>query len=187
MALFEYAMVMVSIVLALGVAQLLGGISELVRSPHAYLAHTFWVLALFFYHVLLWWAMWDLRRIDNWTFLAFMYLILGPTLLFFATNLLLPRTATESTDWETHFFSVRLWFFMAMTATVIWGISVTWLVGNVPLNHPYRIAQLGRLLFFVAGMITVKKRVQIWIAIGYVVYFLATALIFRLLPTLSPG
>lgn len=187
MTLFEYAMVLVSIVLALGVTQLLSGASELVRSSRAYLAHAFWVLALFLTHVLLWWAMWDLHDSVSWTFLAFLYLLLGPTLLFFATNLLLPRAATESMDWEAHFFSVRRWFFLSMGTIVVWGILLTWLVGNVPLNHPYRIAQVGRLLFLVVGITSVNRRLHVWVAAGYVLYFVGTALPFRLLPTLTPG
>lgn len=99
MTLFEYAMVLVSIVLALGVAQLLGGASDFVRSSRVYLGHSFWVLALFLMHVQLWWAMWDLHNRASWTFLTFLNLLLGPTLLFFTTNLLLPRSATDSMDW----------------------------------------------------------------------------------------
>jgi len=180
-------MVLVSIVIALGVAQLLGGASEFVRSSRAYSGLTLWVLALFLIHVQLWWAMWDLHDKASWTFPAFLYLLLGPTLLFFTTNLLLPRTAGESTDWESHFFVVRRWFFFSMAAVVVWGIFVTWLLGNVPLTHPYRITQWGRLLFFATGLISVNRLVHVWLPIGYIVYFLATTLAFRFLPSLSPS
>jgi hypothetical protein len=122
-------MVLVSIVLALGVAQLLSGASEFVRSSRVYLGHSFWVLALFLVHVQLWWAMWDLHDRASWTFLTFLYLLLGPTLLFFATNLLLPRTATESMDWESHFFAAPLVLRLDGSHS-LWGISVTWLVGT---------------------------------------------------------
>ena len=186
MTLFEYAMVLVSIVIALGVAQLLSGASEFVRSSRVYLGHSFWVLALFLVHVQLWWAMWDLHDRASWTFLTFLYLLLGPTLLFFATNLLLPRTATESMDWESHFFAVRRWFFASMGVIVLWGISVTWLVGDVPLSHPYRITQVGRLLFFLGGITSANRRVHVWLPVGYILYFVATTLMLRSLPTLAP-
>jgi len=184
--LFEYAMVLVSIVLALGVTQLLQGASELVRSSRIYLGHAFWVLALLLIHAQLWWAMWDLHDRASWTFLTFLYLLLGPTLLFFATNLLLPRTATDSMDWMSHFFAVRRWFIVSMAGIVIWGILATWIVGNVPLNHPYRVTQVGRLLFFVVGFASVNRRLHIWLPAVYSVYFVATTIMYRLSPTLTP-
>lgn len=186
MTLFEYAMVLVSIVLALGVTQLLQGASELVRSSRRYPGHTFWVLALLLVHVQLWWAMWDLHDRASWTFLTFLYLLLGPILLFFATNLLLPRTASETLDWASHFFAVRRWFLVSMTGIVVWGIFVTWLVGDVPLSHPYRVTQAGRLLFFVVGFASENRRLHVWLPVGYTLYFAATTLMFRLSPTLAP-
>lgn len=186
MTLFEYAMVLVSIVLALGVTQLLQGASEFVRSSRVYFGHAFWVLALLLIHVQLWWAMWDLHERASWTFLTFLYLLLGPVLLFFATNLLLPRTATESMDWASHFFAVRRWFFVSMAGIVVWGIFVTWLVGNVPLNHPYRVTQVGRLVLILVGFASANRQLHVWLPVGYTVYFVATTLMFRLTPTLTP-
>ena len=168
MTLFEYAMVLVSIVLALGVTQLLQGASEFVRSSRGYLPHSLWVLALLVIHVQLWWAMWDLHDRASWTFLTFL------------------RTATEPTDWESHFFAVRRWFFAFMAGIVVWGIFVTWIVGNVSLSHPYRVAQLGRLVFFAVGITSVNKRLHVWLPVAYTLYFVSTTLMFRILPTLTP-
>ncbi len=68
----------------------------------------------------------------------------------------------------------------------MWGIFVTWIVGDVPLDHPYRIAQSGRLLFFLVGLTSANRHLHVWLPVGYVLYFVATTLMFRLLPTLTP-
>jgi len=73
-----------------------------------------------------------------------------------------------------------------MAGIVVWGILATWIVGNVPLNHPYRVTQVGRLLFLVVGFASVNRRLHVWLPVAYSVYFLATTLMFRLSPTLTP-
>ena len=182
-------MVLVSIILALGVAQLLGGASEFVRTSRVHLAHSLWVVALLFNHVQWWWALWDLHDMASWTFLTFLYLLLGPVLLFFATNLLVPWSGIRGIDWESHFFTVRRWFFLTMAGVVVWGILILWLIHEVPLSHPYRIAQAGRLAFIAAGIASADRRLHAWLPVGFLLYYAGTTFLFRLHPATfsAPG
>ena len=57
MSLFEYVSVMVSVVLALGIAQILKGIGAFLVARdrrRAYWSHTIWLAFLTLYHVLIW-------------------------------------------------------------------------------------------------------------------------------------
>ncbi len=83
-------MVMVSIVLGLGVTQALRGFSKIARSSTGFLPLTIWATTLFYLHIQVWWALWDLTAVETWNQLYFSLIILVPCSLFGATELLLP-------------------------------------------------------------------------------------------------
>ena len=102
---FEYILIITSVIFAMAVAQILSGVSRLAQSPatvRPYLAHTVWVFIFFAYIFLIWWATWEFRAID-WTFAQYAYMLIAPTLLFFACSLLVPqRIDGEAVDLEEH-------------------------------------------------------------------------------------
>ena len=58
MGAFEYLSVLISIILALGMTRVLGGVGEMlqVRSRrHIYWVHAIWIVNLFLYLVVAWW------------------------------------------------------------------------------------------------------------------------------------
>ncbi len=59
-------MVMVSIVLGLGVTQALRGFSKIARSSSTFLPLTIWATTLFYLHIQVWWALWDLTAVGTW-------------------------------------------------------------------------------------------------------------------------
>ena len=72
---FEYASVVVSIVLALGIADILRFLGDTVREPGAcrvYWVHFLWILVLLSLHIEFWWRMWNFRHV----------LYIGPMLAF---------------------------------------------------------------------------------------------------------
>jgi hypothetical protein len=91
--LFEFILIITSVIYALAVAQILSGISRLAQTPAAirsYIAHTLWVIIFFLYIFLIWWATWEFRSVA-WTFPQYGYMLIAPTLLFFACSLLIPQ------------------------------------------------------------------------------------------------
>jgi hypothetical protein len=128
MSLFEYVSVIIAVVLALSVGQLLLGISALVkarRRVRGFLAHSIWIGNLFLLILQHWWAQWDFRNVD-WTYPTFLYVVLGPTLLFLAVSLTVPETPDdEPIDLRSHFLGVRRLFMLVMLAFVL----VSWFDG----------------------------------------------------------
>ena len=58
MGAFEYLSVLISIILALGMTRVLGGVGEMLqaRSRHrVYWVHAVWIVNLFLYLVIAWW------------------------------------------------------------------------------------------------------------------------------------
>jgi len=120
---FEYASVLVSIVLALGIADILRFIADAFResgSRRLYWVHMLWILLLLELHVEFWWRMWDFRDVlDVGPRLAF--LLLGPAVLFVATRTLLPTSRGE-TDMQQLYFQQKTAFFVLLLLLNVWSL-----------------------------------------------------------------
>ena len=110
MDLFEYLVVMVSIVLGLSVTQVLRGLGKVVRNQSRFPPIIIWAIVLFYIHIQVWWGLWDLSNITSWNMFSFYLLIAIPCSMFAAVELLLPLSSDADTDWEAHFSGEELVF-----------------------------------------------------------------------------
>jgi hypothetical protein len=183
-SLFEFIVGMISVILALAVAQLFVGIADLMQNRarvRFYLPHTIWVANIFLVMFLHWWSLWTFRDL-SWNFAMFFFSLLGPSLLFLAATVVSPRgQTTESINLEDHFNGIRKMFFSIMVATIIL-ISVDGpLFGTEPPINGIRIAQLTILATYVWGLFTQNKLAHFAISL----VFLGSTIfvvIFRFLP-----
>ena len=185
MTIFEYLMVMVSIILGLSITQVLRGLSKIARSPQRSVAVTLYGVFLFALHVQTWWALWDLSDVPEWNFVFFLLLISIPSVLFATSELLFPMATTAETDWNAHSDSVRK---LLLSVLALWtGLALleTRIFLGVPLTHPYRVMQLTILGLIVAGILFPARRAQNWIAGSILFLLVAGQLVFRLLPGLT--
>lgn len=157
MTLFEYLSVAVSIVLGLGVTHILASLRVVLDMDLRHPAHVGWSFLLLIYLAQTWWSLWDLAAVADWNQFAFYYVLLGPGLLYSAATTLIPEAGEASQSWEAHFFLVRRRFLSMVLLYFVWGISLTWLLRDVSLFHPYRGLQAVALLAVVVGA-TVEKR-----------------------------
>ena len=185
MTIFEYLMVLVSIILGLGLTQVLRGMSRLARSDSAYSVVVIWAVFLFYMHIQVWWALWDLHAVAAWNQALFALLVLIPCSLFGSTELLLPMGATPETDWRAHFIAVRRWFFAMMIVLMSLAVAESRVFLGTPLTHPYRIVQTIVITVLVIGFASGKPRIQPWLAAGALGAVLAGQVLFRLLPGLN--
>jgi hypothetical protein len=81
---------------------------------HIYWVHVIWIINLFLYLVVEWWIFYRWRNQQPWTFLLFIFVLIGPTLLYLASILLFPREAAldESVDYKTHYYANHRAFFI---------------------------------------------------------------------------
>ena len=117
MGAFEYLSVLISIILALGMTRVLAGVGEMLQARsqrHIYWVHVIWIINLFLYLVVEWWIFYRWRNQQPWTFLLFIFVLIGPTLLYLASILLFPREAAldESVDYKTHYYANHRAFFI---------------------------------------------------------------------------
>lgn len=121
MSFFEYVSVFVSIIVALGITQLLLGFSRVIERPRGqriYWVHLVWVVWLFLQLLFFWWAEFRLEGVEEWTFYGYSVVALLATALFLLSAILFPSGSYEGVDFEERFFERRRWFF---------GLQLVWL------------------------------------------------------------
>ncbi len=180
---FEYLMVLVSVLLGLGLAQVLRGVSNLLRSERRHVPSVMWGFALFLSIVQFWWAFWDTRGIPAWNQLSFLYVLLIPCLFFAAAEILFPASRSGQPDSRDYFFRVRRWFHGTYLSYHVLAISLTWLLVGVPLTHPYRIPQVMCATVHVIGMATARPGVHAWLPYIYLVTLIGSQAFFRYFQT----
>jgi hypothetical protein len=117
MGAFEYLSVLISIILALGMTRVLGGVGEMLQARSArriYWVHAIWIINLFLYLVIAWWIFYRWRNQQTWTFLLFVFVLISPTVLYLASLLLFPRESDvdAAIDYKTHYYANHRAFFI---------------------------------------------------------------------------
>jgi len=110
---FEYLSVLISIILGLGITQLLSGFGRWLEQRATFRVYgpaIAWAAFLLVVDIQTWWSMFGLRGQEHWTFLQFVIVLLQPILLFLLAVLAFPTSASE-VDLRTNYFLQRRWFF----------------------------------------------------------------------------
>ena len=90
---FSYLSVLISIILGLGITQLLTGLGRLLQArggTRLYGPAVTWIALLLLVHVQTWWTMFGLRGVRGWTFGAFLMVLLQPAVLYLMAALAVP-------------------------------------------------------------------------------------------------
>jgi len=125
MSLFEFVTVMVSMILALCLGQLMRSASYLAKTDREviyYLPLVLWSIVVLLSVINHWWTLWDLRDVD-WNYGLFIYILIAPVLITFATGLLSPsRSGSGPIDLRAHYSRIRRLFSLALVGyvTVMW-------------------------------------------------------------------
>ena len=158
MTVFEYLMVMTSIVLAVTLTQLLRGLTDTWRSPTRHTPHVAWIIVLSFMTVQMWWAFWDLHQVTDWNAVRFGFVLATPILLFLATAVLVPQRIAEDVDLRDYFVVRRRDFLVIMTIMAAVAIVMSRVLLGLPFTHPYRLWQLALASILVSGVYVSSER-----------------------------
>jgi len=124
---FSYLSVLISIVLGLGVTQVLTGFGRVIEARdrvRVYGPALIWAGVILLIHIQTWWVMFGLRAHEGWTFGAFLMVLLQPLVLYLLAALVLPTDfgGGSPIDLRVHYERHAPWFF---------GIGVLLLVQSV--------------------------------------------------------
>jgi hypothetical protein len=117
---FEFVMVLVSIIIALGVAELLAGVVRILRGelrPHW--IHALWVFNLLLLQLQYCWTLFDLEARGEWVFVDLVRLLTPPIALFLVSSLLFPGR-NERGELVEFYYSNRKPIFGLLTAVMLY-------------------------------------------------------------------
>jgi hypothetical protein len=180
---FSYLSVLVSIILGLGITQLLTGVGRVLNARSRvrhYWPVSVWVGLLLLIHVQAWWAMFDLRSHTTWTFPGFLVVLLLPIVLYLAAALVLPEFAGETpVDLRANYYAHARWFFGLMALVlVVSAVRPLALGDRRELNLDF-LAHVVLFTGFAAAALTRSERYhQAFAAVSAVILTLYVALLF---------
>jgi len=184
MSLFEFIVGMISIILALAIAQLFVGVAELMQQRarvRFFWPHSIWVVNLFMITFVHWWSLWTFRDL-SWNFAMFFYSLVGPSLMFFAATIINPRDrSAEIIDLIDHFLDIRRFFLSVFIIMLILFTFDGPLFGTEEAFNALRATQMFLLAMAAWGLVSESPRVHLAISLAVLAGVSAAAVI-RFLP-----
>ncbi len=179
---FDFILVMVSLVLAIGVTDLIQRAAEAIRrraaAPPSPLQLA-WAASLFLVATLYWWSLWDMRHAE-WLFATFLLLLLPPTLLTFAVRLLMSEGEEGGRLFD--FERIRTPFLLVMATFSMLVAWDAWIVGTEPAWTAFRPIQMWTVGLYLLGAVVRRTIVQQAIAGLVFMTYLVAGFVFRLFP-----
>jgi hypothetical protein len=101
-------------------AEVTGGL----RQPSPSRLHLSWMVLLLLAMLSLFWETTLILDVPDWTFLDFLYVIIGPMLLLFASSVLIAPAADASASPDDHYFGLSGRFFTMLAAREAWLVGL---------------------------------------------------------------
>ena len=182
MDMFEYIAVLTSIIIGLGMAQLLRGVASVIQQweeTSIYWIQLCWVGYMFFTLVFWWWWEFGLGTIEVWTFVIYFFVVFYAFILFLLCALLFPVNLERNIDYKDHFYSMRVWLFGLLGLTYVVDVIDSLVKGQeyfLNLGPEYLITSAVQFSLCMAAMWTSNERFHAVFAIGMFAYQVSWAL-----------
>jgi hypothetical protein len=174
MSSFEFLSVLISVVVGLGIANILTGIGRLIhREAKMELSPNFvaWTLFVSFYMVVYWWTVvFGWQALQNWNLVMFMFVLAYGLILYLLSVILFPTDMPENWEPGTHIIRKRHWFYGVFLALVVIEFLDSYLKGHLDdFSAPYYVLMTVWATGGILAWTSRKKRVHDIVAIIVVV------------------
>jgi hypothetical protein len=179
MEMFNYVMVLASVIIGLGIAHLLQGVGGIVQHPRrekTYWVHLLWVAAIFLRALFWWWFEFRLSAIAEWTFTLYLFVLAYAFLIYLWCALLFPRDLEGYDGFEDYFYSRRGWFFGLLLLGQVVDVADTLLKGLDHLRSlgpSYVVGIIFNSVLLFIAMRTRSRRFHGTFAVFVVAYLIA--------------
>ena len=124
---FSYLSVLLSIIVGLGITQLLTAAGRLIRHRDRVRGDwlpVLWAAVLLVVFVQVWWSMFGLRTHGEWTFVAFLVVLAQTCTLYMMAAVVLPEQVEDTgADLAAHYDRQHQWFFAFFLATLFISVA----------------------------------------------------------------
>lgn len=160
---FEYITVIVSIILGLGIAQIVTGLAHFIHGSNRvkiYWPHLLWIFMIFFLHVQEWWLFYEYKTFTEWKLLVFLFVILYPIGLFIQARILFPfDNLEEITDLKKFYFDNYRVYFLSVALMAVLSVIDNTVLRGLPITDQF--VQFGLIVIMTA--ISVFKIRNEWV------------------------
>ena len=160
MGLFEFLMILVSVVIGLGITEILTGWANLLRAREGvrfYWIHTLFQFGVFFALLQQWWERWERAGVGEITFVAVLTVLTPPVILFLIAHLLFPARAENAGLEEYYYRQAPLLWSLVIAGTVV-GTFVSPLVFGYQILHPANLSGIPMVVICVILASTQSRR-----------------------------
>ncbi len=176
MQMFEYVIVLISIVIGLALTHLMQGVAGVIQHPsrdRIWWVHLVWAAYMFISILFWWWWEFQLQHIQAWTFPIYLFVIFYAFYLFLICAILFPRDLEGFEGYKDYFLARRRWFFGLLLGWSVIDVIDTWIKG------PDYFASVGADAFIfnvilaltsIVGITVRRPAVQAVLAVGQLVY-----------------
>ena len=158
---FSYLSVLLSIILGLGLTQVLTAVGRVIRHRDRVQADwlpILWAGVLLVVYVQVWWSMFGLRELRSWTFVEFLVVLLQTVTLYMMAVMVLPEQIEKSgADLRGYYDRHHRWFFGFFLATLVISV-VKDVIINRQLPEPSNLAFHGVFAAISLSAIVVARR-----------------------------
>ena len=145
-------MVLISLILGLGISQILVGVTNLLKKSNRvifYIPHLICIIVVFIIHVQEWWINYEYsRKIMEWRFSVFFFLVVYPILLYIMARLLFPlRLSAKSIDLREFYLQHYRKFFLFGFLMSLISIPQNWFLLDVPIKDQINQILITAILF----------------------------------------
>jgi len=120
---FSYLSVLLSIIIGLGMTQVLTALGRVIRHRDRVAMDwlpLLWAAVMLVVFVQVWWSSFGLRQFRDWTFVGFLLVLTQTCTLYLMSAVILPEQIDETrTDLAAHYQRQHRWFFSFLLATLV--------------------------------------------------------------------
>jgi hypothetical protein len=182
MQMFEYVIVLISIVIGLALTHLMQGVAGVIQHPlrdRVWWVHLVWAGYMFLSILFWWWWEFNLQHIQAWTFPIYLFVIVYAFYLYLICAILFPRDLQGYDGYKDYFLTRRHWFFGLLIGWSVIDVLDTWIKGPDYFARAGEDAIIFNVILALTSIIGIAVRrpaVQAVIAVGQLAY-VATGLL----------
>ena len=183
MTVFEFLLIAVSIIVGIGIAELLSGVVRIFRQQLAARPlHSLWVAIVFLQQVQFLWSRWDLRVRAEWAFPEFALVLLPSILLLLVAALLFPAVG-EVEDLSEYLLRRRKAIFGLLTLLMMVFSVENWFLYDQAFGETGDYARFVQI--FNLGVLWYTDRRWVHWTLGPLVLAIMVGFIFVITPYVS--
>lgn len=177
---FDHLAVFISMIIALGVSQLIVSVGTMIHlrgKVRIYYPTLILMVFLLLLQTLIWWVLFYRHDTSNWQFFRFILYLITPIIVSMLGNLLVPEIKAETDLKEIYFHNYRLFYGLLAFVALLSLPQGDATTGGLRLSLDFWFRAM-LVVFSITGVVNNSKRLQLPLALAFLCWILVYITIF---------